>query len=283
MKRVLSLAVTMATAIAAPAVAADCDIETRPQIEAALNKTPLETGLADGVRSLLAKPRYFEDPKLGAVCSQPTLNHPLYPGIPVKECAYQRLGLTGWVMVANPGADVVSKWISNACAETSDAKTCAVRLTTHAWCASQFSFPVVGDLIEPASTAPGKAAGVNTAFLHGVVIERPKWLPEKTPVTAEVQKQRLSPLAASEKAYAGLAGRVSWPADVSPDVYAKYAKSAGEPNVGASCPVLARRTEWLAAARTSYNLAWRTGRNRMFDTAAKALMAGEQPDGPDCK
>ena len=286
MKRVLTFVTFAAiTAIAVPALAADCLTEAQPRIEAALSKTPLEAGITDGVKSLLAQPRYFEDPKQGAVCSRPKLDNPLYPGIPVKECAYQHLGLTGWVMVANPGAEVVAKWISNACAETADAKTCAVRLTAQTWCASQFSFPVVGNLIEPV-TSDGKSVGVNTAYLHGVAIARPQWLPEKASVGADIQKQRLSSLVASDKAYTGLTAPASWPSGLTPAVYTKYAAApanlAKEPSVGAACPIMARRAEWLNASRVNYNQAWRNGRNRMFDAAAKALMAGEAIAGTGC-
>lgn len=288
MRRAFRLLVAAAlAAAAAPALADDCQTETGARIQAALSKTPLEAGLADGIKGLLTKPRFYEDPKLGATCSRPKLDTPLYPGIPVSECTYQHLGLSGWVMVASPSADVAAKWISNACADTGDAKACAMRLTAQSWCASQFSFPVVGNLIAPVSGGDGKTIGVNKAFLHGVEIPRPQWLPEKTPVAAEVQKQRLAPLAANEKAYGGLAGHSALPAGIAPTAYAKYAAlpaSAGKKQgFGDACPTFARRGDWISASRASYNQAWRNGRNSLFDAAAKALMAGEPVSGAVCK
>ena len=279
MKRVLILAAA-AAAVASPALAADCEIATAAQVQAALGSAPLEAGLANSLKALLAQPRYYEDPKQGAVCAQPALDHPLYPGIPVKECSYQRASLTGWVMVANPGPDLAAKWVARACGDTADAKTCAVRLTAQAWCASQFSFPVVGNLIQSTPTGPA-----NTVFLHGVPIARPQWMAEKTPVPIDVQKQRLAPLAASDSAYKGLAGAAAWPVGLSSAAYAKYgppaAKSAPQPTANA-CPAFARRPDWLNAARATYNQAWRNAQNPLFNVAAKAIMAGDNISGAGC-
>lgn len=272
MQRVLSLATAGLVAYAAPAVAADCRVETAAQIQVALSKAPLEAGLADGLKTLLAKPKFFEDPHLGASCSaRPRLDHPLYPGIPVTECTYQRLGLTGWIMVADPSADVAAKWVANACADAPDPKACAARLAAQAWCASQFTFPVAGNLIQPDPRNPQQ--GVNAAFLHGLVIARPSWLPEKTPVSAETQKQKFAPLLAGETVYAGPVAATSWPSGLTAPVYAQQAKTL-QPSAKAAltaCPTIARREGWLAISRTAYNQAWRNGRNPLFDIAAKAL------------
>jgi hypothetical protein len=286
MQRALPFLIAAITVVAAPAVAADCQVETAAQILPALGKTPLEAGLVDAIGALREKPQYFDDPKQGASCARPKLDNPLYPGIPVTECTYQHLGLTGWVMLANPSAAVAAKWVSNACGETADAKTCAMSLTAQAWCASQFSFPVVGNLVTPVTTADGKTVGVNTPYLHGVAIPRPQWMPERVPIATDVQRQRLSPLAASENAYSGFAARGALPSGIASTVYAKYAAVSAnggkKSSFGDACPAFGRRGEWISASRASYTEAWRNGRNAMFDAAAKALMAGEPASGQTC-
>lgn len=282
MQRVLPLlAVAAIVALAAPAVAADCQVETAAQLQPALGKTPLEAGLTDGIRALLAKPQYFEDAKLGASCARPRLDNPLYPGVPVQECAYQHLGLPGWVMVANPGPDLAAKWISKACAETADAKACAARLTAQAWCASRFVFPVAGNLVQPDPAAPGK--GLNTPFLHGLVIERPRWLPEKAPVAADVQKQRFTALLTGSAEFSGAVGPVSWPSGLSFPLYVQYGPKGQASAKPAACPAITRRPGWLAASRANYNHAWRNAQNPMLDIAAKALAQGEQSSATACR
>jgi hypothetical protein len=111
-------------------------------------------------------------------------------------------------------------------------------------------------------------------------------MPEKASVAADLQKQRLLPLAANDKAYTGLAARNALPAGIASGVYAEHVavpvNNGKKTTFGAACPALAPRAEWISASRGSYNQAWRNGRNTMFDAAAKALMASEPVGGPAC-
>lgn len=267
--------------LAGQALAADCEADLRPKVEAALGATPSQASLQAFLAPLMAKPRYFE-----TNCERPQLDHPLYPGIPVKQCVYEHLGLKGWVMLANPGPDLASKWIYNACADQKDIRTCAARLTAYTWCSNQLSYPVVGDIIEPASAGGGKGEqGTNFVFLHGVAIERPAWMPEHASVDVETQKKQLLALAAAEHAYKGAVSQVSRPSGIRREIHVKYALDSTKtqvPDVGKSCPVRARRPEWLDASRITYNQGWRTGKNPMFQAAAKALIANENPGKLDC-
>lgn len=268
-----------ALAMTNPALAANCETDQRAKVEAALGRSPGE--LAAYLAPLMSKPRYFE-----AQCDQPRLDHPLYPGMPVKACTYEHLGLKGFVMLANPGADLAAKWISNACADQKDTKTCMVRLTSYAWCSNQLSFPVAGNVIEPVSAGGGKnEVGVNVAFLHGVTVQRPDWLPERTAVDIQKQKSEFETLAASAQAYKGSVSQVARPAGVRREVFVQYALGSANLQVGdlgRSCPENARRSAWLDVSRILYNRSWRTGKNPMFEAAAAALMAGENPGPVDC-
>lgn len=274
----MTLAVSL---LAGQALAADCEADLRPKLEAALGAAPSQASLQAFLTPMMAKPRYFE-----TRCERPQLDHPLYPGIPVKQCVYEHLGLKGWVMLANPGPDLAAKWIYNACADQKDVRTCAVRLTAYTWCSNQLSFPVVGDIIEPASAGGGKGEqGTNFVFLHGVAIARPAWMPEHGSVDVETQKKELLALAAAEHAYKGAVSQVSRPSGIRREIHVQYAQ--GLPNapmldVGKSCPTSARRPEWLDASRITYNQGWRTGKNPMFNAAAKALIAGDNPGTVNC-
>ena len=267
---------------ATQAWSADCQADLRARLEPALRSASLEADLKGQLKPLMAQPRFFEDPKQGAVCDQPKLDNPLYPGIPVKTCAYQHLGLSGWVMVANPGADLAAQWISKACADTADARACAVRLTVQAWCASRLIFPVAGNLVQPDPAAPDK--GLNTAFLHGLPIERPRWLSEKAPVAADVQKQRFTALLSASAEFSGPVGSTAWPSGLSFPPYVQYGpKGQASAKPAAACPAIARRPGWLAASRASYNHAWRNAQNPLFDVAAKANAQGGQNAEAACR
>lgn len=282
MKQAWTIAVSVVASLLASHAMADCEADMRSKVDAGLASVPTQASLASLLTPLMAKPRYFE-----TTCDRPALDHPLYPGVPVRQCTYEHLGLKGWVMLANPSADLASKWIYNACSDQKDVKTCTVRLTAYAWCSNQLSFPVVGNIVEPRSSGGGKGdEGANFLFLHGVTIERPDWLPERTSVDVETQKKHLIELAATEHAYKGSVSQVSRPAGVRREIYVKYGLAAANlqvGDVGRSCPVSARRTEWLDVSRILYNQGWRTGKNPMFLAAAKALMANESPGRIPCE
>lgn len=261
--------------------AASCEAEVLPKIEGALKGTSVEAGVASAARSLMSEPRFFEDASSGAVCTRPKMDHPRYPAIPVMECTYQRLGLPGWVMVANPGADTITKWVAAACAETGNPSTCAARVTTHVWCSSQFVFPVAGNLIQPRLSNGGRT-GMNTAYVNGAPIAQPSWLPAGAPVSAAVQKERFSALALSEKTGEVLPDRAAWPAGVSPATYARFTGASKAVGGGDACAVATWRQRWGDLTRAAYNQGWRNGRNPMFDIAAKSLMANAKPDAQLC-
>lgn len=269
---IVSTIALAALTVATQAWSADCQSDLRAKLEPALRPEAINSDLLTQLQGLMAKPRDLEDPQRGANCSRPVLDNAFYPGIPVKECSYQRLGLSGWVMLANPSAEVAAKWITAACSDAPDVKACSVRLTAQAWCASQLTFPVVGNLIQPDPLNPQQ--GVNTAFLHGVAIARPAWLPQKTPLPAATQKQRFSPLLVSASAYSGPVGAVSWPSGLSSPVYAQEDRArppAAKAALAGSCDAIARRDGWLAISQAAYNQAWRNAKNPLFDIAAKAL------------
>lgn len=267
---------------ASPALAAaDCEAVLRPKVDAALGAAPSATTVKAYLSRLMDVPRYFEQS-----CDRPQLDHPLYPGIPVRACNYEYMGLQGWALLANPGPDLAAGWIHNACADQADVRTCLVRLTAYTWCSNQLSFPVVGNIIEPASSGGGAGdQPENFAFLHGVTIKRPDWMPARSSVNLGTQRQKFLALVANKRSYRGPVAQVSRPSGVRQDVYVKYGLGGADlqaGDLGRSCPPEARRPEWLSLSRILYNRSWRTGRSPMFRAAAKALMAGEPPGRVAC-
>lgn len=283
MKQAWTFAAGLIASLAAcHAMAADCEADLRTKLEASLGATASQAGLAGALAPLMSKPRYFE-----TACERPQLDHPLYPGVAVRQCTYEHLGLKGWVMLANPSSELASKWIYNACSDQKDVKSCAIRLTAYTWCSNQLSFPVVGNIVEFAGSGRSKdAGGANVAFLHGVMIDRPDWLPERNPIDTETQKKRFLELVASEHAYKGPVSQVSRPSGVRREIYVQYGLASAKlqvGDVGRSCPASARRSEWLDVSRILYNQGWRTTQNPMFEAAAKTLMANEDPGEMNCK
>jgi len=281
MKTFSVLSGALAAALCATqAIAADCEIDQRTKVETAFKAAPSQAELATYLAPLMSKPRYFE-----TNCGVPQLDHPLYPGVPVKACTYERAGLKGWVMLANPSPQLAASWISNACADQKDARACAARLTAHAWCTSQLAFPVVGNLIQAPRAAGQPPKPTNLVYLHGVAIDRPAWMPEDGPVDIETQKARLAPLAVRERTYTGSTAQVSWPSGLQRDAYVKYGLATAKlqvGDVGRSCPASARRPEWIDVSRILFNRGWRDGRNPMFEAAAKALMADDKAGEVAC-
>lgn len=127
---------------------------------------------------------------------------------------------------------------------------------------------------------------MNYAFLHGVTI-LPDWMPESSTMDVAIQKQRFGALIETDHAYTGSVSQVSRLSGIRREIYTKYADpiliSGVQLDVGQSCPPAARRAEWLDVSRLSYIEAWHDGHHRLFDAAAKALMAGEFPGRIACK
>jgi hypothetical protein len=263
-----------------------CEQTTGRQLQSALAADHLSTGLLKYLQAKMSRPRYFEgDPERD--CTEYRTDHPLYPGIPMRDCTYEYLGLTGWVRLANPTPEIATRWIVNACAEMEKRRQCVLRLTAYTWCSNQLSFPVTGNIIEDASSAGGSgSAGVNLAFVHGVTISRPAWMPERMPVDVGAQRDKLGPLAEHEGSYRGGVAQVSRPSGIRREIYEKYAaklKIAGkEIEVGKSCPKSARNLEWLRVSRESFLEGWQSGQHRLFNAAAKALMRGVSPGAVKC-
>jgi hypothetical protein len=268
--------IVLAMLLAGNATGADtCESLTAGRVRQALAGQQTREGLTAYLRSRLSARRYFETD-----CTPERTDHPLYPGIPYRDCTYRELGLSGWVRLAVIPPDLVADWIVNACGKTGAAAECVVDLTAYSWCSNQLSFPIVGNIIEPGSSGGGSGnAGTNFIFLHGVTITRPDWIGANGNVDAETQRQKLAPLADREDAYTGGVAQVSRPSGIRREIYTKYATHFEMVDVGASCPPADRRREWLDVSRLALVEGWRTRDHRLFDAAALALSKGEQALG----
>jgi hypothetical protein len=250
----------------------------------------LRASLLSYLTKQFAKPRYFEGLNPTNSCTPFRTNLALYPGIPARDCTYTELGLKGWVRLALITPELATRWIMHSCSAFSQLEMeCVVRVTTNAWCSNQLSFPIVGNLIEPANSAGGKgSSGVNLVFLHGVTVTRPGWMGERESVDPTIQRNRLGPWAASTKVlHTGEAAQVSRPAAVRREIYLKYTANFGKNglpiDVGRSCPITARKVGWLEVSREAFVEGWQQGRNRLFDAAAQALMRSKFPGRIKCE
>jgi hypothetical protein len=169
-----------------------CESLTARKVEQALAGKLLRDGLTAYLRSLLATRRYFEGSKPDD-CTPERQDHPLYPGIPYRDCTYREMGLQGWVRLAAIPPGLAADWILNACGKRGAAAGCAVQLTAYTWCSNQLPFPIVGSIIEPSSSGRGAgSSATNFIFLHGVTIARPDWIPVNGNVDAETRHSRHS-------------------------------------------------------------------------------------------
>jgi hypothetical protein len=227
-------------------------------------------------------PRYFEEK------CDPTLkiDHPLYPGIPYKECTYKEGGLDGWIQLAVIPSEMTAGWIVDACSRSPKARRCVARLAAYMWESNQFSFPIAGNVIEN-----GKSAGstsdeyLNLIFLHGVTIPFPDGIPQRESVSLVKQKSIIGAL--SRVPSVDKPAQVSRPSGIRREIYSRYSEpmtldDGKAIDVGKSCPATARKSGWLEVSRRSLVEAWNKPHHRLIAAAGKALENGEFPGRIGC-
>lgn len=263
-----------------PALSAKQSDEER--IFAGLSSADLRGSLTTVIKKKTSSPRYFE-----AKCAAARSDNSLYPGIPYKECTYVEQGLPGWVQLVVIPPEKLATWIVSACDGTSDARRCVARLAAYMWASNQFSYPIAGNIVEPADSAGGKGAqGLNLIFLHGITIPNPREIPSRTAVPAAKQREIIAPLALGSDV--ALPAQVSRPAGIRREIYLKFGTQLqatdGKPfDIGKSCPASDRKAGWLQVSRISLVNAWNAQHHALIDAAAKALEKGIYPGRIDCK
>jgi hypothetical protein len=265
-------------------------------------------GLDKGIHHFVAarlKPRLYFMGKSANDCKSVSPPPAGFEAVPVVDCIYSDSGLDGWVRLAEPSPDLIAGWILKASSLCKRPERCAAKLAADAWASNQYSFPIAGNVIEPASSRGGTGSvGTNFFFINGVTVVRPSFLDGLTAngknakgtasLPIEVQKQCLLALLAiavgdtpmplpddAPNSCTKLAlGQVSRPAAIRQDIYVLY----GDPSktkaerlmqVGISCPPSVRKVNWLAITEKSFLDGLRTGDHSLFDTAARAIDAGE--------
>lgn len=138
-----------------------------------IHRDGLERGIRNYVAARLSERPYFEGRK-------PTDCTPVSPApsgfeaIPVIDCVYKESNLNGWVRLAVPDADLISDWILKAASLCHQPEKCAAKMAADAWASNQYSFPIAGNIIEPAVSAGGNgSAPLNLIFINGVTVHRP--------------------------------------------------------------------------------------------------------------
>lgn len=265
-------------------------------------------GLDKGVRNYVTAKLKYRPYFMGSSEKACTAVSPVpagYEGIPVVDCTYSDSGLDGWVRLAVPDTNLMSDWILKAASLCTNPNRCAAKLATDAWGSNQYSFPIAGNIIEPASSAGGSgSAGTNLIFINGVTVVRPSLLDGLDPagknakgtinIAIEIQKQCSLALLATVngEAAASVPGdvtgsctsltstQVSRPAAIRQDIYVSY----GDPSktekqrlaeVGTSCPPSARKVAWLTVSKSAFITGLQTRDHPLFDTAARAINAGQ--------
>lgn len=228
------------------------------------------------------QPRYFEkncDPTLRT-------DNSLYPGVPYKECTYKKGGLDGWVQLAVIPADMMSGWIVDACSKSIKTRRCVARLAAYVWESNQFSYPIAGNIVENGNSAGASSNDyLNLIFLHGVTIPLPAGIPQRGSVSVSKQKAIIGAL--SQTGTVDKPAQVSRPSGIRREIYSKYSDPVKLENgkavdVGASCPVTARKAGWLEVSRRSLVEAWNKPHHRLLAATAQALEKDEFPGRISC-
>ena len=281
------LALAVAGAIATPVAAKSLSAAEY------IARDELEQGTRNYVAAKLKYRPYFMGTSDQA-CTAVTPVPAGFENVAVVDCTYIEGGLTGWVRVAVPGPDLVSDWILKAAALCKKPEACAAQLATNAWLSNQYSFPIAGNIIEPADASGGVGpASTNLIFINGVTVVRPGFLSSTKSLAIDDQKQCALTLLAVANGEtpspvpgdtAGTCShvtstQVSRPAAIRQDIYVDYGdpaktKADRQAKVGSSCPPSARKVAWLAITRSSFVTGAQTRDHPLFDTAARAFDAG---------
>lgn len=195
--------------------------------------------------------------------------------------------LHGWVQLAVIPPDMISGWITSACEKSSKPRRCVARVAAYMWDSNQFSYPIAGNIIEDAKSAGGKGDDyLNLVFMHGVTIPLPEGISQRGVISASDQKEIIGSLAT--KKTVELPSQVSRPSGIRREIYLDYAeplktKDGAVFEVGKSCPVSARKGDWLEVSRLSLVEAWKKPSHRLVSAVALALEKGVFPGRIQCK
>lgn len=259
-----------------------------------IHRDGLEKGIRNYVAARLSERPYFMGKK-PTDCSPVSPAQSGFEGVPVIDCVYKESNRDGWVRLAVPDAELISDWILKAASLCHQPEKCAAKMAKDAWSSNQYSFPIAGNIIEPdASTGGNGLAPVNLIFIYGVTVQRPAFLAKYGNIDIEDQKQCALALLATanaevatqvpgdtKKSCLGVASmQVSRPAAIRQDIYIAYGdptktKAERFAEVGASCPVSARKLAWLSISKSAFLAGVRTREHPLFDTAARAIDAGK--------
>lgn len=96
---------------------------------------------------------------------------------PILYCRYQLEGLTGRVIMMNPDADQIARWVVTTCHQSAVTKTelsyeqCVVAVSRMIWLQANAQFPITGIVVEPANLCKTSWSGsARFGFRHGATV-----------------------------------------------------------------------------------------------------------------
>jgi hypothetical protein len=259
-----------------------------------IQRDGLDKGIRNYVTAKLRQRPYFMGKK-PSDCIPVSPMPSDFEGVPVVDCVYKELNFEGWVRLAVADANLISDWILKAASLCHQPETCAAKIAEDAWLSNQYSFPIAGNIIEPAASAGGNgSAPLNLIFINGVTVSRPAFLAGHENIDTSVQRKCALALLATANAEVVTpvsgdttgsclrlgSAQVSRPAAIRQDIYVAYGdptktKAERFAEVGASCPASARKLAWLSISKSAFLTGVRTREHPLFDTAARAIDAGK--------
>jgi hypothetical protein len=182
-------------------------------------------------------------------------SYPGWEGFPLKRCRYSVPGgKSAEVILLNPSARKLTRWIESACRDRGAA--CLEALTERIVVQSGAQYPVAGIVLE--DIRPGDGAYEMYCFRHGVRVEVEGFATLSTArPTEEDQRACLEGKLERPTAFARIAGTT----------VAQYLAAGGTLAVGSDA---APTAAWLEASRTLYQRAWKRRDNALLDAWVKA-------------
>lgn len=96
---------------------------------------------------------------------------------PILYCRYQLEGLAGRVVMMNPDADQIARWVVTTCHQSAVTKTelsyeqCVVAVSRMIWLQANAQFPITGMVVEPAKLCKTAWSGsARFGFRHGATV-----------------------------------------------------------------------------------------------------------------
>jgi len=216
--------------------------------------------LVDKWEEKLLSSRYM---KKNGTCT-PVQDYSGWEGFPLEQCSYTKNGIKASVIMLNPSAEQIARWVVDACYEAGHPEPEYMdKLYAHIICQSNGQFPVAGIVLEDMD---GNGKPNNYCFRNGMTVNIEGLFTDSTVTSAGKKKRDQFPERQTtedeiQKCYQGKVEKVWKFARIQSTSREDYMKADGTLNV--------KGKAWMEVVQKLYKQAWGKNRNELMIAWAK--------------